>query len=199
MTDLTSTPPTEVSSRDGLAYALWLPEDRATIRGGIVILHGGGAAKERHFAYARLARARGFAAICFDLRGHGASTGPMGGGCTDDVLTMATLLRERIGSAQAPISLRGSSLGGYFALASAATAGARAVVAICPAPAAWLRRALAAERLPFDLDAVALDAFFAAHDLREVVATLDAPLLLLHADGDQVVPAESLRFIGQFV
>ena len=124
----------------------------------------------------------------------------MGGGCTDNVLTMAMcqtptdrIRRKRRSPCAARVWL------GDFALASAATAGARAVVAICPAPAAWLRRALAAERLPFDLDAVALDAFFAARDLREVVATLDAPLLLLHTDGDQVVPAESLRFIGQFV
>ncbi len=193
MTDLTSAPPTETSSHAGLAYALWLPEDRATIRGGIVILHGGGAAKERHFGYARLACMSGFAAVCFDLRGHGASTGPMGGGCTDDVCAIATLLRERIGSAQARIALRGSSLGGYLALVSATAAGACAVVAICPAPAAWLRRALETKRLPFDLDAAALDAFFAGHDLCEIVGALDAPLLLLHADGDKLVPVDYSR------
>ena len=191
--------PTEVGHHEGLAYALWLPPDRATIRGGVVILHGGGACKERHFAYAERAYAAGFGAISFDLRGHGESVGPMGGEGIDDVVMMTGLLRERIGRPDAGIALRGSSMGGYFALISANAADALAVVAICPAPAVALRRFLAAGRLPFDHDPEALNAFLTAHTLREIVSEIEAPVLIQHAEGDDVIPIRSSRVLSRLM
>jgi alpha-beta hydrolase superfamily lysophospholipase len=186
--------PAETGRRDGLAFSLWRPStgDGAP-RGGVVILHGAGSCKENHHDFARAAVAAGFAAIAFDQRGHGDSDGPMDARALSDVESMAALLRDRIGAPELPLALRGSSMGGYFAILAAAPVGARAVVAICPASGEGLRRSLAEGRLGFEADGDALDAFLAAHDLERAVASLAVALLLLHADGDEIVPIQHSR------
>src|SRR3954451_4526270 len=115
-------PPEELGHKDGLAYALFLPEGEPL--GSVLILHGAGSAKESHYDFARACRAYGFAALAFDMRGHGESEGALGRGAVDDLATMAALLPE------APLAMRGSSMGGYFAIVGAEHVGARAVVAI---------------------------------------------------------------------
>src|SRR5437660_7574661 len=136
--------PSEISSRDGIAYSLWLPNPAKPVRGAVVILHGAGSCKESHHDYARVLMAAGFGVIAFDQRGHGASPGPMDGRVLDDTAAMAALLRDRLGGDAVPLAVRGSSMGGYLAIVCAGLIGARAVVAICPASAGGLRRALAA-------------------------------------------------------
>src|SRR5512133_2837716 len=84
-------PPAELGTRDGLAYALFLPADDSA--GGVVMLHGAGSQKENQFDVARALRAAGVAAVCFDQRGHGESDGALGAGALDDVATMAALLQ----------------------------------------------------------------------------------------------------------
>src|SRR5947209_8496983 len=182
--------PAEVARAGELAYSLWLPE--STPIGGVVILHGAGSVKEGHHDFARVLVGAGWGALAFDARGHGASRGRLDGSAIDDVVTMATLLRERL-PAGAPLALRGSSMGGYLALAAADAAAADAVVAICPADGALLRRGLAAGRFTFAADAPALDALLARHDARTAASELDVPVLLLHAEGDEQVPIELSR------
>jgi uncharacterized protein len=189
--------PSEIGVHDGLAYSLWLPKPATGAAGGVVVLHGAGSCKENHHDFARAALGAGLGAIAFDQRGHGESPGPMDGRAAADVVRMATLLRERLGDAQAPIALRGSSMGGYLALVSAAQAGAGAVVAICPASAEGLSRGLAEGRFSFDAEVRALQAFLAEHDEREAIAALEAPVLLLHAEGDEQVPVEHSRELAQ--
>jgi alpha-beta hydrolase superfamily lysophospholipase len=183
--------PSEIGVHVGLAYSLWLPQSPA--RAGVVVLHGAGSCKENHHDFARAALGAGLAAIAFDQRGHGESHGPMDGRAAADVVRMATMLRERLGDPGAPIGLRGSSMGGYLALVSAAQARAAAVVAICPASAEGLSRGLAEGRFSFEADASALQAFLAEHDERDAIAALEAPVLLLHAEGDEQVPVEHSR------
>jgi alpha-beta hydrolase superfamily lysophospholipase len=185
--------PTEIASHDGLAYSLWLPEAGRPVRGGVVILHGAGSCKESHHDYARVVLAAGFAAIAFDQRGHGASDGPMDARVIEDIRSIAAMLRSRVGDPAAPLVLRGSSMGGCFAILAAAPAGAAAVVSICPASPAGLRRGVAAGSLGFEADAPALDAFLAEQDLYAAVASLAIPVLLLHAEGDQQVPVDQSR------
>ena len=182
--------PAEVSTRDGLAYSLWLPEGATA---GVVILHGAGSAKESHHDYARAAHAVGLAAVAFDQRGHGDSDGPMDGQAIEDVAAMAGLLRSKLGSAEAPVALRGSSMGGYLAIVAASAAGAAAIVAICPASAEGLRRGLQAGTLRFDANVDAVDAVLAGHELQPAVKALRAPLLVLHAEGDEQVPVQHSR------
>jgi uncharacterized protein len=185
--------PTKLGTERGLAYSVWLPPDGGPIAGGVVILHGAGSAKESHYDYARLLRASGFAALSFDQRGHGESDGPMDGRALEDVAAMAELLRSAVGDPAPPIALRGSSMGGCLAILAAPAADARAVVAICPASTALMRRSLRSEKFTFEADIPALDAFLAEHDLDTVVAALDVPLLLLHAEGDEQVPVAQSR------
>ena len=185
--------PTELGSHDGLAYSLWLPPEP---RAGVVILHGAGSCKENHHDFARALLAPGFAALAFDQRGHGDSDGPMDGRALDDVASMAALLRSRIGAA-APLALRGTSMGGYLAIRAAAALDAGAIVAICPASGDGLRRALRAGALGFDADLPALEALLAAEALKDAVAALTAPLLLMHAEGDEVVPVAHSRALAE--
>ena len=181
----TPTPP-ELGAKDGLSYALFLPEGESDA--GVVILHGAGSAKESHFDFARGCRADGIAALAYDARGHGDSDGSFGPGAIDDALAMVELLR-----AHAPrVALRGSSMGGFQAIhAGARDPSVCAVVAICPAPEAGLLRFLrSGQALQFECDAEACAPWLESLDLYEAVAELgpETALLLMHARGDEQVP-----------
>jgi alpha-beta hydrolase superfamily lysophospholipase len=189
--------PTELGVSDGLAYSLWLPDSGPPARGGVVILHGAGSCKESHYDFARAVLAAGLGAIAFDQRGHGESVGPMDDRALSDIAAMTALLRSRLGAPNAPIVVRGSSMGGYLSILAAPVVGASAVVAICPASAGELRRGLQNGRLRFDADHPAVDAFLAGHDLGDTVRTLDIPVLLLHAEGDEQVPVQHSRELAE--
>lgn len=189
--------PTEIAVLDGLSYSLWVPEQAERIAGGIVILHGAGSCKENHHDFARAALAAGLAALAFDQRGHGASEGAMDGRVLDDVAAMAAVVRSAIAGPEAPIALRGSSMGGYLALLAAPLVQAAAVVAVCPASAEGLRRGLAGGALGFRADAGELEIFLSGHELDGAVESLEIPVLLLHAEGDEQVPVEQSRELAQ--
>jgi uncharacterized protein len=194
---VTAVLPTEVAAHDGLAYSLWMPSGDRSARCGVVILHGAGSCKESHYDFARVLVAAGFATIAFDQRGHGASEGPMNGRVIEDIGSIAALLRSRVGDPDAPLALRGSSMGACFALLAAGPARAQAVVAICPASPAGLRRGVAAGRHGFEADVASLDRFLGDRDLHETVASLEIPVLLLHAEGDEQVPVEHSRELAE--
>jgi alpha-beta hydrolase superfamily lysophospholipase len=181
------TPPI-LGQRDGLAYALFLPDEEPVA--GVVICHGAGSAKESHFDFGRLCRAHGLAALAFDARGHGRSAGRFGPGAIDDVLTMGALMREHAPA----LALRGSSMGGFSVIAAAARDHeVCAVVAICPATGDGMARSLRTRSLPsFDCDVATTAAWLETVDLERTVAELGprTALLLLHARGDESVPVE---------
>lgn len=181
----TPDPPAAVDSVDGLAYSLWLPDSDP--EGGVVVIHGADSQKESHHDFARLLRDSGLAAVCFDQRGHGDSPGPLDGRLLADVATIAGLLPP------GPVGLRGSSLGGYLAIAAAEVARADAVVAICPAPGHGLTRGIRDGRFGFAADADAVEAVISEHPLEQVVGQSTVPLLLLHAEGDERVPVQHSR------
>lgn len=182
-------PPREIGVHAGLSFALFVPasEPLATV----VVLHGAGSCKESHFDFARACRADGLACVCFDIRGHGDSEGALDERAVSDVAAMAELARERTGVDA--VALRGSSMGGYLALVSAAAARAAAVVAICPASASDLQRGLRMQRYEFRVDAAGLRSVLEHHDELRSAEALEVPLLLLHAEGDEIVPVEHSR------
>jgi len=177
----------ELGTHDGLAYALFLPEEEPDV--GVVILHGAGSAKESHFDFARGCRADGMAALAYDARGHGRSAGAFGPTAFDDALAMAKLLRGF-----APrVAFRGSSMGGFQAIHAAAQArGAiSAAVAICPAPEDGLARLLrSGQELHFRCDREASGPWLESIDIYAAAASLgpETALLLMHARGDEQVP-----------
>jgi alpha-beta hydrolase superfamily lysophospholipase len=187
--------PADIGRHDGLAYTLWMPA--GTPRAGVVILHGAGSCKESHHDFARRVIADGLAAIAFDQRGHGESDGPMDGRALEDVASIADVLRSACEGAKLPMTLRGSSMGGCFALLAAPLVDARAVVAIAPASPAGMRRALHAGTFRLNADVPAVDALLGAQDLHHAVASLEIPVLLLHAAGDEQVPAEHSRELAR--
>jgi uncharacterized protein len=178
--------PPELGTLDGLAYAIFVPEGEPTA--GVVVLHGAGSAKESHFDFARGCRAEGMVALAFDARGHGRSEGAFGPDAIDDVLAMVELVR-----AHAPrVALRGSSMGGFQAIHTAAhDTSLCAVVAICPAPERSLLRLLrSGEPLRFACDTPATERWLESLDLFEAVGRIGphTGLLLLHAKGDEQIP-----------
>lgn len=162
--------PSDRGFHGDLAYTLWFPPDKPV--GGMVVIHGAGSCKENHHDMARAARAAGLAAVCLDLRGHGETGGALDARVLEDIAAIASLVPR-------PLALRGSSLGGYLAIAAAEQAAADAIVAICPAPGAGLSRLFPD-----------LAGFFTEHDLGLIVEASDTPLLLIHAEGDERVPFE---------
>ncbi|MCW3063334.1 MAG: lysophospholipase [Solirubrobacterales bacterium] len=182
----TPEPPAAVGVHAGLAYTLWLPLGEPV--GGVVTIHGASSCKENHHDFARACRQAGLAAVAFDQRGHGDSADPLDGRVVEDVLTIAELLPAGV-----PRAVRGSSMGGYVAIQAAGPLGAAAAVAICPAPGDLLAAGLRSGRFTFAADTPALAAFLEAHDLRDAVAALTAPLFLLHAEADEQVPVEVSR------
>jgi alpha-beta hydrolase superfamily lysophospholipase len=177
----------ELGTRDGLAYALFMPEGEPSA--GVVICHGAGSAKESHFDFARTARDRGLAALAYDARGHGRSEGALGPGLVGDALAMCDLLREHV----AAVAVRGSSLGGFTAIMAAAAShgSVRAVVALCPSPGELLARGLRSSTLEgFRADREALEPWLESVSLADAAASLGpaTALLLMHARGDEQVP-----------
>jgi alpha-beta hydrolase superfamily lysophospholipase len=178
-------------SHNGLAYALWLPDEQSAP--GVVVVHGAGSRKENHADFARLALANGWAALTFDLPGHGESEPEMTGEAVDAVITMVDLLAVQPGVDSARIAVRGSSLGGFLAILAAASSPEIAgVIAICPANEDHLARGVRSGR--FDMragDPIDLEAWLVAQDIGESVERIAGrPLILMHAEGDTQIPSD---------
>ena len=185
-TPLPTPDPPELGERNGLAYALFLPDGQPSA--GIVICHGAGSAKESHFDFGRAARGAGMAALAFDARGHGQSQGDFGPTAFADVIEMVELMREHTPN----VALRGSSMGGFQALHAAAIADPPviAVVAICPAPEDMLLRGVRADRFEARMDRAAVEPWLQTLDIRKAVASLagKTAVMFMHAQGDEQVP-----------
>lgn len=188
----THRPPSREGTEDGLAYLIWMPADRRHLAPGVVIVHGAGSRKENHADFARLASGSGWAALAFDVRGHGGvSEGHMSAGAVEDVAKMARVLAAEPGVDPERVAVRGSSLGGFLALHAAAVSGQIAgAIAICPAGEEHLSRGLKRGELEMRVDDPgAFRAWLAEHDLREAVELIGPrPLIFLHAEGDEQIP-----------
>lgn len=159
----------------------------------MLVLHGAGSRKENHADFARVCAGRGWAALAYDQRGHGASEDEMGPGALADVGRMAAFLGRRDDVDGAAVCARGSSMGGFMAIHAAATSPSIAgAIAICPAGEDDLRRGLRSGEDDFRAGAgarAALEAWLGEHDLRDAVELMGAkPLLLAHARGDEQIP-----------
>ena len=127
------------------------PERRRRPRGGVVILHGAGSCKESHHDFAR---GCSWPPGSRRSRSTSAGTAPATARWTAGRSRTWSRWRSCCDRGSAPtarrVALRGSSMGGCFSLLAAGPAGARAVVAICPASTGGLRRGVLAGTLGFD-------------------------------------------------
>jgi alpha-beta hydrolase superfamily lysophospholipase len=192
--------PSESGTFEGIAYDLWLPVDEGPAP-AIVVLHGAGSQKENHADFARRATTHGFVTLTFDNRGHGRSEGELTPRVVRDIQRLVRMVGERDAVDERRVALRGSSMGGLLAVHAAATSDQiAAVVAICPATEEMivqdLRRLARGEPAPrgsalesMRVDASAMVAWLEEHDVRDAVQLLgETPLMLVHAQGDEVVP-----------
>ena len=176
-----------------LAHLLDLPVGEPW--GGLVVLHGAGSCKENHADFARLACGSGWAALAFDQRGHGESEGEMSPAAVADAGRMARRLAAVDGVDPTRVGVRGSSLGGFVAIHAAATSRSIAgAIAICPAGERHLLAGLRRGELEMRADRNALEPWLEEHDLRQAVGLMgEKPLLLMHASGDDQIPADWSR------
>lgn len=195
-------PPTESGTLDGIAYHLWIPFGEGR-HPAVVVLHGAGSQKENHADFARAAVNHGFAALTFDNRGHGETEGELGPRVVADLQRLVRMLADRPEVDGRRVALRGSSMGGLLALhVAAVSAEVAAVVAICPASEEMmledLRRVARGESPPpgsalesMRVDVAGLVPWLEEHDVRQLPELIGStPLMLVHAQGDEVVPYE---------
>jgi uncharacterized protein len=186
--------PDEIGAHAERPYFLWLP-DSPPPWPGMVIIHGAGSRKENHADFGRACAASGWAALAFDQRGHGEAPDSMSPAALGDVGTMARFLARRQGVDERRVCARGSSMGGFLAILAAASSPEIAgVIAICPASSQDLGRGLRSGTLEMRIDPGAenaLAAWLGEHDLRDAVQLMgEKPLILIHARGDEQIPAE---------
>ena len=193
MADRLPTQPRAAGVEGDRPYLLWLPQGGPPPHPAILILHGAGSRKENHADFARVCAARGWAALAYDQRGHGASQDEMGPGALADVGRMAAFLAGQEGVDARRVCTRGSSMGGFMAIHAAASHSAIAgAIAICPAGEDDLRRGLHSGSVEFRAGAAAranLEAWLGEHDLRDAVELMGSkPLFIAHARGDERIP-----------
>jgi uncharacterized protein len=183
--------PDKSGTHEGLAWDLWKPETEPPWP-AIVVLHGAGSRKENHADYARLATSLGWVALAYDQRGHGESAGEFSPAAVNDAVAMSRFLETFDGVERRRVCIRGSSLGGFIAIhAAAVSKSLSGTIAICPPGEQMLLRGLRDGRLEMRADTDALEPWLEEHDLRDAIELVGKrPLVLLHARGDDQVPAE---------
>jgi pimeloyl-ACP methyl ester carboxylesterase len=172
----------------------------------LILCHGFGSCKENHAAFAAGAAGRGWAVLSFDFRGHGASDGCVDSRTINDVGAALAWLQRHPGVDRARIAVRGSSMGGYFAIHAARQwpEGAACVAVSTPDEAALsdlLRAAknpstfygqwrLHGSDFPRVMNCDLSCWLDGANCYSAVAGIAPRPVLLIACTGDEVVPPE---------
>jgi pimeloyl-ACP methyl ester carboxylesterase len=172
----------------------------------LVVCHGFGSCKENHTAFADLAAARGWAVLTFDWRGHGASDGCVDSRAINDVGAALAWLRAHPAIDATRIVVRGSSMGGYFAIHAACQwPDVAGCVALNPPDESMLLALLRDARDPSTyfgqwraagqgfprIMGCDFSCWLESNTIRNAVARIaPRPLLLIHCRGDEVVPVQ---------
>ncbi|HEX8599055.1 MAG TPA: alpha/beta fold hydrolase [Chloroflexia bacterium] len=187
-----------------LAAHLYLPEGKSEWSPGLLVCHGFGSSKERHALFGQMAAASGFAALVIDLRGHGESGGQVDANIFNDVAAGLLYLQNRPEVNPMNIAIRGSSMGGWLSIHTAAhLKDVSPVVAYCPAnemmlmtlmeEVAMVQRGHASPMITGPLPRVNVNSMMQLLyrvDLQRAVRRVNPrPVLLVHCEGDEVVPA----------
>src|SRR5687767_9708454 len=87
---------------------------------GVIVCPGFGSRKENHGGFGEKAAAAGYAVLILDLRGHGESGGQLDANLFNDVAAAFNYLQNRSEVNPMRIGIRGSSMGGWLAIHTAA-------------------------------------------------------------------------------
>lgn len=187
-----------------LVANLYIPEGTAQWWPGIVVCPGFASSKERHAAFGERAAAAGFAALIVDLRGHGESEGEVDANLFNDVAAAIHYLQSRPEVNPMSVGIRGSSMGGWLAIHTAAhLKDVAPVVAYCPTNEAQLtilmeevamvQRGHSSPMIQGTPPRVnvnsALQLLYRVDVNKAARRIHPRHLLLAHCEGDEVVPA----------
>jgi fermentation-respiration switch protein FrsA (DUF1100 family) len=198
-----------LTTYDGIELAanLYLPEKGegpGEWSPGLIVCHGFGSSKEQHADFGEMAAAHGFATLVLDLRGHGESDGEVDANIFNDVAAALQYLQSRPEVNPTSIGIRGSSLGGWLAIHTAAhLKDISPVVVYAPANEAGLtilmeevalvQRGHSSPMVPENPPRVNVNSMI--HLLYRLDAAKSArriyprPLLIIHSEGDETVPS----------
>jgi pimeloyl-ACP methyl ester carboxylesterase len=166
---------------DGVVVRHWLraaPADRPTA----VLFHGNGGAAGDLLPWADAIARAGYGVVLADYRGYSGNPGaPSEKGLYADARALLGALNRR-GVADGDLLLFGWSLGSGVAMQMALEHHVRALVLLAPFDSVV---DVAQEHYPWvPVRMLMWDRF----DSRDKVATIDAPLMIVHGDADDVVP-----------
>jgi hypothetical protein len=162
-------------------HAWWVPARKPAI-GHVLLCHGNAGNVGDRLLHTELLAAVGFDVLAFDYRGYGRSTGrPSEQGLYRDARAARTALLTRLGVVSAPLLYLGESLGGAVALALALELPPAGLIL---QSAFTSVRDMARRHYPLIPPALVPDAY---PSLR-LIARLEAPLLVLHGERDEIVP-----------
>ena len=203
---MTATEPLTFKGATGAQLAGVLHRPDATPRGSVVLAHCFTCSKDLHIS-TRLARslaAAGYVVLRFDFTGIGESEGDFADKTvTNNVRDLVAAAAALIQRGDGPCAMVGHSLGGAATLLAAQrTKTVRSVVVVgAPASPRHVERLITDERSEIRRHGTAMVAIggrafpistaflddLATHDQAGQVATLDRPLLVVHAVDDDVV------------
>ena len=168
-------------------FGWWITTEHTPPSGHILVCHGNGGNISDRLIDADLLSLAGFNLLLFDYRGYGRSSGrPNEEGTYRDALAAKDVLLARPECDPARVIYLGESLGGAIALALALEAPPRGLVLQSTFTSL---RAVAHHHYPVIPSVVVPDAY---PSIRRI-AKLQAPLLSLHGDRDEVVPLSEGR------
>ena len=176
-----------IDTEDGERLHGWLVASKAAARAHVLLCHGNGGNVGDRVEHARLLARAGFDVLLFDYRGYGASTGrPSEEGTYRDARAAREALLGQAEVEESRVVYLGESLGAAVALKLALEAPPAGVVLLSAFTSV---RVMAREHYPYLPAAVVPDAYPSLSRIEE----LRAPLLVLHGERDEIVPASHGR------
>jgi len=176
-----------LETNDGERLHGWWIGARRKSLGHLLLCHGNAGNVGDRVLHAALLTAAGFDVLLFDYRGYGRSSGrPSEAGTYRDARAALRCLLEQPGVDPARLLYLGESLGGAVALDLALERPPAGLVLLSAFTGV---RELGRLHYPFVPAALIPDAYPTLRRVRE----LDAPLLLLHGDRDEIVPLSQGR------
>ncbi len=194
----------------GLAANLYLPVGVDSWSPGIIVCHGFGSRKENYADFGGRAAAAGIAALIPDLRGHGESGGELNANMFNDVAAALQYIQQRPEVNPMKVSIRGTSMGGWLTIHTAShLTDFSSVVAYCPTNELLMvnlmeevglaQRGHPSPLVPDNPPRVNVNSMI------ELLYRLDMskaarrikprPFLLVHCEGDEVVPVHISQHI----